>query len=251
MDNCMRNHLISSGILATFILIASPVDAAEPSVGKKLVVRPSASGAASAIQPNAEIRNSITIPAPTDAALEKKAMTPGAAQSLNPQPLPPGGGVIKQMPGASMQPLDMAKPHIDSGIKASPALSQPAAGIGGKTGAALGQETIPSVRPGMAALAPPVSPGHITGATVNVTSAGATIRIEGSGRCALNVIDMHHGGQGPAPIWPRRVDAPPSYIGPLPTRIEVQAKVVDRDFVKIEGAGGPKGCAGYASVSLY
>lgn len=225
MDNCI-NRLIPGRLLVTFILVTSPADAVEPSAGKKLVVSPSASDAASAIQPNAEIRNGSSIPSLTDTSPMKKAIplpsgTPGAAQSLNSQPLPLGGA-IKQIPGAILQPPDTAKSRIDIEIKASPKFIQPE-----------------------------VSPGAITGATANVTSSSVTIRIEGNGRCALNVIDMHNGSQGPAPIWPRRIDAPPSYFGPLPARIEVQAKVVNRDFVQIVGAGGPDGCSGYASVRLY
>jgi len=277
MNNFTRNHPIAQGIFITFGLLASLASTAQQSVAadgiSKLIsvtqmkgdnaydeamkpstekVRASASvsGAASAAQPDAAIQNSIASPAPTGATQMKKAVTPqaitpGALQSLNPQPLPPGGGLIKPMPGASM---DMAKPRIDSGINALPRLIQPAVGIGGKTGA---EKTTPYVRPDMAALATPTPPGRITGASVNVTSSvDATLRIEGNGRCALNVIEMHNGGQGPAPIWPRRVDAPPSYIGPLPTQIKVRTNVVGLDFLTIESAGGPEGCAGYASVRL-
>lgn len=169
MNNFTRNHPIAQGIFITFGLLASAAEqsvaadgisklisvtqlkgddanAAEQSADK-VRAKSSISGATSAAPPNAAIQNSIASPAPTGATQMKKAvtpqaMTPGALQSLNPQPLPPGGGLIKPMPGLGM---DMAKPRIDTGIKASPALLQPAVG-GGKSGAALGQA---GVRPGM------------------------------------------------------------------------------------------------------
>ena len=242
MNYFIRKQQIAQWIFITLSMFASLADAADLNAEKMRTSSP-VSGAGIAAQPNAIIQSNTVSPVATEAQTKKvitqPALAPGAEQSLNPQPLPPGGGLIKPMSGAR---IDMAKPRIDSGIKASPGLIQSVTGTRDKTATSV-------IGPGMV-VAPWVPPGQITGATVNVTSTGATIRIEGSGSCALNLIDMHHGGQGPSPIWPRRADAPPSYIGPLPTRIEVEAKVVNRDSVQIVSAGGQEGCAGYASVRL-
>ena len=153
MNHFTHKQQIGQGIFITFSLLASLADAADLST-EKLRASSSVSDAAIAAQPKAAIQNSIASPVATEAqtkkaiiqpALTQPAITPGAAQSLNPQPLPPGGGLIKPMPGSS---IDMAKPRIDTGIKASPALSQPAVGIGGKT-SALGQATKSGILLGM------------------------------------------------------------------------------------------------------
>jgi hypothetical protein len=165
MNDFTRNHPIAQGIFIALGLLASAAEQSFAADGiSKLISVPqmkaddanaaekqrasSGSGAASAAPPDATIQNSIASPAAaggaqTIKAVTPQAITPGALQSLNPQPLPPGGGLIKPMQGLGM---DMAKPRIDTGIKASPALIQPAVGIGGKPGAALGQA---GVRPGM------------------------------------------------------------------------------------------------------
>jgi len=120
MNRFTHNQQIAQVIFITFSILASLADAADLST-EKLRVNSSASSAAGAAQPKAAIQNSTASPVATEAqtkkAVTQPAITPGAAQSLNPQPLPPGGGLIKPMPGSS---VDMAKPHIDSGIKALP-----------------------------------------------------------------------------------------------------------------------------------
>ena len=131
---------------------------------------------------------------------------------------------------------------VSSSSVSSKAVSSPPAGSAAGDGATALKG--PSLKD---ALATPAPPGRITGAAVNITSAGATIKIDGNGRCALNVIDKSYGG---LPVWPRPAGAPPSYLGTLPARIEVQATVPGRDIVSIESAGGPEGCAGSATVSL-
>ena len=147
MNHFTHKQQIAQGIFIAFSLLASLAGAADLST-QKLRASSSVSDVVNAAQPNAVIQNSTASPVATEAQTKKAitqpgitqpALTPGAAQSLNPQPLPPGGGLIKPMPGSS---IDMAKPRIDSGIKASPGLIQPATGT-------LGQAATPGVRPGM------------------------------------------------------------------------------------------------------
>ena len=143
MNRFTRKQQIAQGIFITLSMLASLADAADLST-EKLRASTSASTAAGAAQPKTAIQNSTASPVATEAqtkkAITQPALTPGAERSLNPQPLPPGGSLIKPMPGAS---IDMAKPRIDTGIKASPGLIQPATGALGQAATMLSPLPLP------------------------------------------------------------------------------------------------------------
>lgn len=177
MNHYSRNQQLAQGILITFSLFASFANAAEPGV-VQLRASSSFSAAQSAAQPDAAIQAITTSPAVTEAPTEKTitqpavtpgalqslnpqplppagsaikpiqgtgikqpATTPGALQSLNPQPLPPGGSAVKPLQGAGIQSIDTARPLINTG--AAP-LVQP--GISDKAGT---PKLAAPVRPGM------------------------------------------------------------------------------------------------------
>ena len=123
MNRITRRQPIAQWIFITCSIFANFTDASEFGVTQQLRISSSVSGAVGASQPTATIQSKTASPVGTQEKTNKTitqpdirppTLTPGAAQSLNPQLLPLGGGLIKPMPGAN---IDMAKPRIDHGIK--------------------------------------------------------------------------------------------------------------------------------------
>lgn len=119
MKYFIRKRQIARRLFITFSMFASLASATDLSTQKLRAGSP-VSGAVSATQPNTAIQTNMASPITTGAetkaitqpGIRQPGLTTGTAQSLNPQPLPPGSSLIKPIPGAN---TDMAKPRITPG----------------------------------------------------------------------------------------------------------------------------------------
>lgn len=133
MDILIRTRPLAQILLFALGALAGSADAAD-SYMQKLRVTPIGDAPASAADPAQKTSPAAVATQPK--ALSHPSLTPGAAQSLNPQPLPPKA-LINPMPGVGLPALNGTQPRINGGMMVAPALTQPAKGMGGAAAAAM------------------------------------------------------------------------------------------------------------------